>query len=280
MFHSMFGKVRNGKHFIASHMKQHYERVVSEYGEDRFMFMFVSGSQNYGLQHEGSDVDTKTFIAPTLRDTLLGKEMVSRTIVLDNNEHTDVKDYRQYLRCLWKQNINFVEVLFSEWYVGNPNEKIQDIFKLLTDNREEIAHYNPKATVDCLWGTAHQKYERLFTPHPNSKEKIEQYGYDGKELHHILRQEEFMKQYIKDIPYAECLITFPTYGRDLLMAAKLQPIPLEEVDALARQSLSEIDRLHDNFASGAVNTELRERIENEMAEMLATYLLYSYVKRL
>lgn len=38
------------------------------------------------------------------------------------------------------------------------------------------------------------------------KDKIEKYGYDNKQLHHILRCEEFLKRYINGVPYEECLI--------------------------------------------------------------------------
>lgn len=56
------------------------------------IYVALQGSQNYNLEYEESDVDTKAIIVPTLEDIVKNKKSVSYTHVRDNDEHVDVKD--------------------------------------------------------------------------------------------------------------------------------------------------------------------------------------------
>ena len=60
----------------------------------------------------------------------------------------------------------------------------------------------------------YEKHKAMEHPYPTLIEKIEKYGYDNKQLHHIVRCEEFLKRYINNVPYAECLI--PTDTKHLI----------------------------------------------------------------
>ena len=76
--------------------------------------VFMVGSQNYELDIENSDIDTKAIVIPKINDIVLNKQPESRLIVLENSEHIEVKDIREMFKCLLKQNINFLEILFSK----------------------------------------------------------------------------------------------------------------------------------------------------------------------
>ena len=112
--------------------------------------------------------------------------------------------------CFKKQNVNFVEILFTKYKVINP--KYKEIVQLLFDNRELIAHYNNYAAINCMTGLSMEKYKALEHPYPATIDKIEKYGYDGKQLCHLIRINEFMKRYIQGTPYADCLVSnMPKY---------------------------------------------------------------------
>ena len=83
--------------------------------------VFLQGSQNYNLQYEDSDIDTKAIILPKFNDFVLNNKPVSTTLILESNEHIDLKDIRLMFECFKKQNINFIEILFTEYYILNPN---------------------------------------------------------------------------------------------------------------------------------------------------------------
>ena len=107
--------------------------------------VFLQGSQNYELDYEGSDIDTKAIVLPSFRDFILNKKPVSTTHILETNEHVDIKDIRLMFECFKKQNINFLEILFTKYYVLNP--AFAKIYQPMLDNAERIAHYNNYAAV-------------------------------------------------------------------------------------------------------------------------------------
>lgn len=170
--------------------------------------VFLQGSQNYHLDYEGSDIDTKAIVIPTFRDFVLNKRPASTTLILETEEHIDIKDIRLMHDCFRKQNINFIEILFTEYKYLNPI--YADIYQPMFDNAELIAHYNNYAAVNCIAGMVYEKRKALCHPYPTLIKKIEKYGYDNKQLHHIIRCEEFLRRYINGVPYAKCLISEDT----------------------------------------------------------------------
>jgi hypothetical protein len=99
------------------------------------------------------------------------------------------------------------------------------------DNNEKIAHYNNYASVNCIAGMVYEKHKAMEHPYPSLIEKIEKYHYDNKQLHHILRCEEFLNRYINGTPYAECLI--PTNPQYLINVKSDYIYTLEEARQIA-----------------------------------------------
>lgn len=71
--------------------------------------VFLQGSQNYHLDYEGSDIDTKAIVIPSFEDFVLNRKPASTTLILPSNEHIDVKDLRLMNECFRKQNINLLK---------------------------------------------------------------------------------------------------------------------------------------------------------------------------
>ena len=170
------------------------------------VFIALQGSQNYELdiyeKDYMSDVDTKAVILPSFEDFVYNRQLVSKTIVLDNNEHIDVKDVRVMFDTYKKQNVNFIETLFSKFkYI---NSKYIDIVQELFDNAEEIAHINVNQALRCMAGMSKEKLKALKHPYLTIVDKINKYGYDPKQLHHILRMNDFIRKYASGKPYKEC----------------------------------------------------------------------------
>ena len=174
--------------------------------------VFLQGSQNYSLSYSGSDIDTKAILIPSFEDFVLNRKPVSTTLILPSNEHIDIKDIRLMHDCFRKQNINFIEILFTRYKYINP--EYVTIYQPMLDNAERIAHYNNYAAVNCIAGMVFEKRKALCHPYEGLISKIEKYGYDNKQLHHIVRCEEFLRRYISGVPYADCLI--PTDPQHLI----------------------------------------------------------------
>ena len=217
-FLQMWGKNMNK---IINRLQENYNTVETMGYE--IVGIFLQGSQNYELDYENSDIDCKAILLPKFNDFVLNNKVISTTHVLENNEHIDLKDIRLMFDCFKKQNINFVEMLFTKYKIINPKYNL--FMQRLFDNNEKIARYNNYASVNCISGTSMEKYKALEHPYPTIVDKIKKYGYDPKQLHHIIRLNEFIKRYLTGEKYADCLIS---KDKDYLIEVKKGIHSLEE----------------------------------------------------
>lgn len=202
------------------------------------IYVALQGSQNYKLNYENSDIDTKAILVPTLKEISRNTRPISTTYVRSNNEHIDFKDIRLIFNCYRKQNINFIETLFSTQWWGD-SYYLPEIGKLRYE-AANIAYYDRDAAIRCMAGMAYEKYHALYKPYPAQVEDIEKFGYAPKQLHHLVRLVEFMERYIKGVPYAECLIS---EQREYLIELKRGVIPYDKVQELADSALLQIDQM-------------------------------------
>jgi hypothetical protein len=135
-----------------------------------------------------------------------------------------LKDIRKYCECFRKQNLNFLEILFTDYKVINSYYANQ--WNRLIEAREQIARMNPYRAVRSMYGIAGEKYHAMCHPYPSKMDIIEKYGYDGKQVSHLLRVEDYLERYIAGESYEACLRPTPSKV-DEIMAYKLQQIPLE-----------------------------------------------------
>lgn len=225
---------------IMKRVKEHYDEACS-LGKE-VVAVFLQGSQNYELDEYSedymSDIDTKCIILPTLDDIVNGKSPYSSTHVCANNEHIDIKDIRIMFDMFKKQNNSYVELLFTKYYYINPKyEKLVMELKMLA---EPISRMHPNQALRCIAGTSAEKYKALEHPYPTAMEKINKFGYDPKQLHHILRLNDFMKRFIAGEPYGSCLVP---KNIEYLMRVKKGFYDLTEARRLAYETDQENKRL-------------------------------------
>ena len=249
----------NREEKIIKRVQEHYN-YLKEQGYE-IVFLALQGSQNYNLdvydEDYMSDIDTKAVILPSFEDFVYNRQPVSKTIVLENNEHIDVKDIRVMFETYKKQNINFIETLFTDYKVVN--KKYEDLVKPLFDNAEKIAHLNTNQALRCMSGMSMEKLKALQHPYPTIIDKIEKFGYDPKQLHHIIRMHEFIKKYAIGTPYKECLIT---NDRDYLIEIKKGCFPEETAVGLAKSVDMATRKIKDMFVVG------EDKIDTEALDIL------------
>lgn len=131
-------------------MASHWQYAVDLYGADRIVGLFLQGSQNYGLDDEESDIDTKLLVIPTLEEVIFNKQPISTTHILENDEHMDAKDIRLYFQCFRKGSPNFLEIMFTEFYILNL--EYADLWQSVVKMREDIAHLNPLVAAKAMMG--------------------------------------------------------------------------------------------------------------------------------
>ena len=231
--------------WIMEQLNRHYQEALTLFPEDRIVGVFLQGSQNYGLDYEGSDIDTKCIVLPTLEDLIFNRKPVSTTHVLPNEEHLDLKDVRLYFQTFRKQNLNFMEILFTKYKIVNPT--YEPMWNRLIENNEQIARYNPVGAVKTMKGIAMEKYHAMEHRYPSKIDLIDTWGYDGKQLSHLIRVNEYLDRYVAGESYADCLLTKKA---DLLKKVKDMSNPLYTLDVartIAGIQLGTINAVVDRF---------------------------------
>lgn len=59
--------------------------------------VFLYGSQNYGMATEGSDIDTKAVVLPSVEQIVMGKKIKPKKYDTPDGAQIDVKDVRDML---------------------------------------------------------------------------------------------------------------------------------------------------------------------------------------
>ena len=247
---------------------EHYEEALQHFQQDQIVGLFLQGSQNYTLDTPASDVDTKLIVAPSFRDIALNKKPVSTTHIRENNEHIDFKDVRLYMETFRKQNLNFLEILFTNYSIINPIYAEQ--WGRLIAAREAIAHMNPVRAVRSMKGVAMEKYHAMEHPYPSKLDILAKYGYDAKQLHHLVRVDNYLTRYIEGESYEKCLIPEPKM-RAFLLELKNNAWDLEHAKELANISIAHVNKIADEFCDKypeEEDVEMRELLEDVQYEIM------------
>lgn len=137
----------------------------------KVIYIGLYGSQNYNLDDEESDIDVKAIILPNLNDIIFRK-VTSKTIECENG-NIDVKDLITFYDVIKKGNFSYVEAMDTEYSIGD--KYIKELFKQFRPN------------LKSMLGAMYEKRKALTHEYPSKKKEIEKWGFDPKQLHHILR---------------------------------------------------------------------------------------------
>ena len=230
---------------------------------------YLQGSQNYKLDLPTSDVDTKTIVIPTFEDIALNRKPISTTHILDDNSHDDQKDIRLMFSTFHKQNINFLEILFTDYYIPNPIFKEEN--EELREMADDIAQISERRLISCIKGMAYEKFKALEHPYPATINKIKKFGYDPKMLHHILRLQEFIQRLYNGEKFRDCLIS---KNIQYLISVKAGFIDLETARVIASLSVNEIVDTASKFDQDEkVNNDIIDRMNDLLIRVLKKSLL-------
>lgn len=257
---------------IVSRLQEHLEAVQAKHPQ--WVGIFLQGSQNYHLDYAGSDIDSKVIVLPSFDDFALNRQPYSYTHVMENEEHVDVKDIRLMFSCFRKQNINFLEILFTKFFIINPI--YQQFWDGVVQSRERIARYNNYASLHCMFGMAMEKRKALCHPYPATKDKIEKFGYDPKQLHHILRMEEFMKRWIAGVPYSRCLVTEQI---GYLLSVKMGVYGKEEAIEQADMAIERMREMVDNYKAEHT-LQVDEKVDSILNSTILAALKFSFMREI
>jgi predicted nucleotidyltransferase len=234
--------------------------------------ILIHGSQNYELDTEKSDFDYRAIVCPTL-DNLYDQTTISTKLEYEHGL-IDVKDIRTYGQQLIKSNTAYLETLYAK-------EKIilNEDFQELLEIRDQIVVLDPIRHLNSCVGQTMEKRKAMCHPYPTLKEKIDKYGYDPKQLHHIVRLNELTRKYTegyntRGYDYTNCLIYQEEFLKYTLIDLKLEAMPLEEAIKMADWYIENTKNLVDKFK------EKNFGINNETINKINTICLKITLKNL
>lgn len=159
-----------------------------------------------------------------------------------------LKDFRLYRKCFEKQNLNFLEILFTEFKIVNP--QYEKMWNVLVEHREEIARYNEFQAIKSMKGIAMEKFHAMEHPYPSKLDILAKWGYDPKQLHHLLRVEEYIARYIEGEKYEDCL---RPHAPEHLVRVKKGSYNLKTARKIGQSAIDHVIEMADAFAKTVEN---------------------------
>jgi predicted nucleotidyltransferase len=232
---------------VRKRLKEHLDEALQNPKIHDWFMIAVNGSYNYNMDTPQSDIDSKLLVIPSLEQLVNGKSLNYLHCMSDNGEHVEVKDIRHYFATMLKQNINFVETLYAQVWIINP--VYMRLFHYLFEMRDVISGCNPIATIHCIQGTAYQKYKQMLQSSPARATDIENYGFDRKSLHHLVRYVFFGEYYMEGTSYQECLQNndVPNIRRMIMNLKTTTVLNREQAINIAEDMLNGFDKKVDSY---------------------------------
>ena len=101
-------------------------------------------------------------------------------------------------------------------------------------------------------GIAMEKYHALKHPYPSKLDVLAKYSYDPKQLHHLMRVEEYLSRYIDGEPYEDCL---KPRDSKTLVKVKQGCYNLEQAELIAERCITNITNMAEHAYQKFPNTE-------------------------
>ena len=201
---------------MKARLQRVWDKVIELWYNPYYVWLYWS--QNYWTDSETSDFDFKCIILPTLDDLVYQTKPVSTDIEFEW-WLIDIKDIRTYIESAVKVNVNFIEIMTTDYCLWAP--EIRVFFKPLLD---ELWNQYLRA---CLW-MINMKYKALSHPYPSKEYEIKTFWYDPKQLMHIVRLRLLMERYINwnyslfhDKEERKLLLEYKSWNYTLLEAEKI-----------------------------------------------------------
>ena len=226
-------------------IEQHTEYSRSQSGHIP-IYGALYGSQNYGIATPESDVDTKIWLMPTFNDLYTAAKPYSKELRYED-AHVEAKDYRLMVGELKKQNMNFLETIFTPYYWCSNIYKTE--FEYLRNNRELVARYDVNRGAHAFMGHMYNMYNRF-----KRDEK-------PKQVAHLMRLYDCLQRYaLTDEPYEDLL--FHPNSLEYLMAVRRGEVPVEELRDMAETYMGLANNLLEEMPQYDINKDAENVFDN------------------
>lgn len=212
-----------------------------EYAESQGLIVYaigLKGSQNYNLSDEESDIDANLVFIPTLQQIRTGEKF---KFTFTEGEVTCHNIYA-FAEIVAKGNPQWIEVCHSEWHIGS-----FDLFK----------HYN--LNPSALKGMFMEKVHAFSKLYPSRAKYVEEFGYDPKQLHHLIRLYDVLHKRVNVYKYTDA-------EKEVMMDIKRGRVPatVEEAQTIRDSFTTALNIIYEDrkllYTPQSINYELLDSI--------------------
>lgn len=237
---------------IKARLEKHYARAIDQYGAEAVLGVFLYGSWNYNTNTPDSDVDTKCILVPDVYHLAIKPYETKHLHIWPDSEEKDFEVCEcmtiMHMVANWKkQNINFVETLFTDYCIINPLYEAAWKELMPMELREKIGRYNMRQAVNSM---AHQA---LHT--------IRQDPADPKKIMNGIRIANTLSALLDtDKGYKECI-----WQDDKVRENRFRepsPVVVDALIYLFETRLADIDSVKQEVFAPGVDRQLEELILN------------------
>lgn len=246
-------------------------RAVHSEAPDMFVWdsITLQGSQNYGTDHEGSDVDSKFIIVPKV-EAMLRRVSVSQELVLPDNSHVAIKTFPEFAELFFKGNVNNLEILYTPYVF--PGSGLLDRIRPL---RTQIVKSVEQTLLNASFGMMIQKRRSMLKGTVTTAPFVEKHGYDCKDAIHILRLACLISDTIHGKPFEEALIV-DHLVRPFMFSLREGYMPVEKVLAWADKVIADTEK---EVSDAGIKTDmdtvnsLKKQVMDEYVDWYKEFML-------
>lgn len=178
----------------------------------------LKGSQNYNLSDEESDIDANAILIPTLSDLRHNKSIKYK---FDTGEVMCHNIY-SFADIVAKGNPQWIEVCNTKYIIGDLS-----LFS------------NYKVNPSALKGMCMEKVHAFSKLYPSREKYVNKFGYDPKQLHHIIRLVHILEKKVNVYEYTE-------QEKEYMLDIKRGRFPnsLEEATALLDEYVNRLTNIY------------------------------------
>jgi hypothetical protein len=195
---------------IHSILNDYYRDVMFMYPNNIPVGVFLFGSQNYGLEHEKSDVDALVIVCPSWNDVIYAEKPLSRQIDTETGK-IQIRDVRLVLRDMAKPHLSAIECLATDYSIINP--MFENLWTKLKANTDSIAFANRNVGVSSMVAMAKNIY-RSFQTKWRAGEKVSA----RKLLSRLVFVDSYLNKYLSTDSFKDCLKCSPEVRDDYFYA--------------------------------------------------------------
>jgi predicted nucleotidyltransferase len=234
-------------------------------------FKALVGSANYHLATPESDKDYKVFVLPSFDDLYHGKVFTESKVGIVDEEFHDI---RKLVRLLWKSNVNFVEVLFSDEVMVSEVKWIKEAIEEIFVIKNKIAAMNLPYLYKACKGMFLSKSKYIDQGNEATRTFVEKFGYDTKSAMHAYRIIDFIERYANHTftDFKEA-IHYDDTEREFMLSIKHGALTKAKYDKLVADKIKIFEHLETVYLAQSEDEKTKKHLEKILYSLLSKHVL-------